>query len=215
MSSDNTQDSVSSATRSYLIMKAESKEALKLAEEWWSEKEIPSYVKISTLNMDDIEEFVDLYNRCFLASPDPFCPLTSEEALKLDTEGIFIAKLAGKMAGFIACFVEKKTESIYGEITGIGVLPNRRRKGVATALIKRATQYFLDSGAEEVYCEVYEENIPSQMLIMTYGFKEAGRREVPLQPSSTSKSGFDLPGGKIMRRLGLRPRTGCETCRDI
>ncbi|MFW9844048.1 MAG: GNAT family N-acetyltransferase [Candidatus Thorarchaeota archaeon] len=117
----------------------------------------------------------------------------------------------------MACFVEKQSDSIYGEITGIGVLPNRRRKGVATALIKRATQYFLDSGVDEVYCEVYEENMPSQMLIQAYGFVEVGRRDIPIPAGDPieSASSPELPGGKIMRRLGLRPRTGCETCRDI
>ncbi|TFG31635.1 GNAT family N-acetyltransferase [Candidatus Thorarchaeota archaeon] len=215
MSPEDNCDNVSVAKRSYLIMKAEAKTALKLAERWWGGRETPSYVKIQPLDMAEIDSFVELYNRCFLASPDPFCPLTRDEARKLDSEGIFVAKLAGKHAGFIACFIEKKSDSIYGEITGIGVLPNRRRNGVATALIKRATKYFLDSGADEVYCEVYEENIPSQMLIKAYGFEEVGRREVPMPVVSQDEDGSELPGGKIMRRLGLRPRVGCETCRDI
>jgi ribosomal protein S18 acetylase RimI-like enzyme len=209
--------SPSTTIRSYLVMKAESKKALKLAEEWWGDKEVPTYIKIHRFDRDDVEEFVVLYNRCFLASPDPFCPLTSEQAKQLDSEGIFVAKLWGQLAGFIACFVEKQSESNYGEITGIGVLPSRRRKGVATALIKRASKYFLDSGVEDVYCEVYEENLPSQMLIQAYGFEEVGRRDIPMQAGLPTKSASssELPGGKIMRRLGLRPRTGCETCRDI
>ena len=153
----------SPTVRSYLVMKAEAEKALKLAEEWWGDKETPSYIKIHRFEMSDVDEFVSLYNRCFLASPDPFCPLTPEQATQLDPEGIFVAKLWGKLAGFIACFVEKQSDSLYGEITGIGVLPSRRRKGVATALIKRASKYFLDSGVDEVYCEVYEENLPSQM----------------------------------------------------
>jgi ribosomal protein S18 acetylase RimI-like enzyme len=198
-------------------MKAEAERALTLAEEWWGDKEIPSYIKIQRFEMSDVDEFVSLYNRCFLASPDPFCPLTPEQAAQLDPEGIFVAKLWGQLAGFIACFVEKQSESNYGEITGIGVLPSRRRKGVATALIKRASQYFLDSGVDEVYCEVYEENLPSQMLIQAYGFVEVGRRDIPMQASTSveSEGTVELPGGKIMRRLGLRPRVGCETCRDI
>ncbi len=207
----------SAIMRSYLVMKAESKEALKLAEEWWGDKEVPSYIKINQFEMSDVDEFVDLYNRCFLASPDPFCPLTPEQATKLEPDGIFVAKLGGTLAGFIACFVEKQSGSNYGEITGIGVLPSRRRKGVATALIKSASKYFLDSGVDEVYCEVYEKNIPSQMLIGAYGFVEVGRRDIPMQAGIQSESVLesDLPGGKIMRRLGLRPRAGCETCRDI
>ena len=207
----------SAIMRSYLVMKAESKEALKLAEEWWGDKEVPSYIKISQFEINDVDEFVNLYNRCFIASPDPFCPLTPEQATKLDPDGIFVAKLGGTLAGFIACFVEKQSGSNYGEITGIGVLPSRRRKGVATALIKSASKYFLDSGVDEVYCEVYEKNIPSQMLIGAYGFVEVGRRDIPMQAGIQSDSlpESDLPGGKIMRRLGLRPRAGCETCRDI
>ncbi len=198
-------------------MKAESKEALKLAEEWWGDKEIPSYIKINQFEMSDVDKFVNLYNRCFLASPDPFCPLTPEQATQPNPEGIFVAKLGESLAGFIACFVEKQSDSNYGEITGIGVLPSRRRKGVATALIKSASKYFLDSGVDEIYCEVYEENIPSQMLIGAYGFVEVGRRDIPMQAGIQSDlvQESDLPGGKIMRRLGLRPRAGCEDCRDI
>ncbi|MGQ4912090.1 MAG: GNAT family N-acetyltransferase [Candidatus Thorarchaeota archaeon] len=216
MASERDNGAPSIKQRSYLIMKAEAKEALKLAEQWWSQKLVPSYVKIQRFDPTEVEDFVDLYNRCFLASPDPFCPLTVEQAQRLDPEGIFIAKMWGKSVGFIACFVEKKEDSIYGEITGIGVLPSRRRRGVATALIKQATEFFLDSGVEEVYIEVFEENIPSQMLIRAYGFREVGRRDVPIYASSTDDtSSDDLPGGKIMRRLGLRPRVGCQDCRDI
>jgi ribosomal protein S18 acetylase RimI-like enzyme len=215
MTSEGTDHNLQAKSRSYLIMKAETKEALKLVQTEWNDKETPSYIRIHQLDMNEIVAFVDLYNRCFLASPDPFCPLTQKEAMHLDSEGIFIAKLAGQHAGFIACFIEKKAESIYGEITGIGVLPSRRRRGIATALIKSAAIYFLDSGVENVYCEVYEENIPSQKLIMAYGFREVGRRNIPMQASAEVGLFDELPGGKIMRRLGLRPRAGCETCRDI
>ena len=217
MVSEDPDTSPSTAIRSYLVMKAESEIALSLAEEWWKGREVPSYIKIHQFEMDDVEEFVSLYNRCFLASPDPFCPLTIEQAKQLDPEGIFVAKVWGTLAGFIACFVEKQSDSNYGEITGIGVLPSRRRKGVATVLIKKASEYFLDSGVEDVYCEVYEENIPSQLLIQAYGFVQVGRRDISMQAGGPAEdiSPTDLPGGKIMRRLGLRPRTGCETCRDI
>jgi ribosomal protein S18 acetylase RimI-like enzyme len=201
--------------RSYLIMKANAAEAMQLAERWWAKKTVPSYVNVRGLSTDEIPEFVHLYNRCFLASPDPFCPLTIEEAHKLETEGIFVAEMWTTLAGFIACFVEKTEDSLYGEITGIGVLPMRRRKGVATALIRQATEYFLDAGVDEVYCEVYEKNIPSQMLIHAYDFEKVGRRDIPVPGSPQSEEQRDLPGGKIMRRLGLRPRPGCESCRDI
>lgn len=202
-------------TRSYILMKAKTDTALELAAERWGSKSIPSYIKVDQLQINQMEEFVDLYNRCFLASPDPFCPLDLEQAKKLDTEGIFVAVIWGNMSGFIACFVEEEEEGIYGEITGIGVLPQRRRKGVATALIQKAVEYFIDAGVEEVYCEVYEQNEPSKQLITSYGFVEVGRRAIPVEEPVEPKDEEKYPGGKIMRRLGLRPRPGCETCRDI
>ncbi len=192
--------------RAYLVMRAEAEEALELAREWWEHKPVPKYVKVRPLRPDEIEMFVDLYNRCFIASPDPFAPLTVEDAQKLDTEGIFIAEMFGQPVGFIACFVERDREdgSVYGEITGLGVLPSRRRRGVATALIQRAVEYFLDAGVEEVYCEVYEENWPSRMLITSYGFKTVGKREVLVE--SVEEAAPPPPGGKIARRFHLRPR---------
>ncbi|NWF94829.1 MAG: GNAT family N-acetyltransferase [Candidatus Thorarchaeota archaeon] len=202
-------------TRAYLVMKANTKVALELARAWWSNKSVPKYVKVHGLKRDELEEFVTLYNRCFLASPDPFCPLSLDEAKQLDLDGIFVAELWGELAGFIACFVQKAEDSMYGEITGLGVLPSRRRKGVATALIQRAVEFFLASGVKEVYCEVYEENMPSRLLIASYGFEQVGRREIPSDSKERLQQDSDLPGGKIMRRLGLRPRVGCEECRDI
>lgn len=200
---------------SYLIMRANVQEAMALTEDWWGSKNTPSYVHVRRLKSDDIAAFVDLYNRCFLASPDPFCPLTFEDARKLETEGIFVAELWGNLSGFIACFVENKDDSNYGEITGIGVLPQRRRRGIATALIQHAVEYFIDAGVDEVYCEVFTENIPSKLLIMAYGFSEVGRREIPTDGLQEGQTEQHYPGGKIMRRLGLRPRPGCESCRDL
>ena len=205
----------SNSYRVYLVMKAETQVALELAEESWEDKVIPSYINIRPLSKSEIPEFVELYNRCFLASPDPFCPISVKEAEKLDLDGIFVAEMWDQLVGFIACFIEKDEDSSYGEITGIGVLHSRRRKGVATALIKEASEYFIDAGVDEIYCEVYEENIPSQKLIQAYGFVTVGRREIQFGIKPSEKIDRDMPGGKIMRRLGLRPRVGCEDCRDI
>ncbi len=192
-------------SKSYLIMKASAEEALSLAAEWWEQKEVPKYIRVRMIERCDIKAFVELYNKCFLVSPDPFRLLGFEEALNLNFEGVFVAEMWDTYSGFIACFVEKDEDSIYGEITGIGVLPSRRRRGVATALIRRASEYFIDAGVEDVYCEVFEDNTPSQMLIASYGFKEVGRRDIPGVTAPSDIQTSPPQGGKIMRRLGLRP----------
>ncbi|MFW9918075.1 MAG: GNAT family N-acetyltransferase [Candidatus Thorarchaeota archaeon] len=200
-------------------MKAHAEQALALAADWWENKEVPKYVHVRGLERDDLPEFVELYNKCFLTSPDPFCPLTIEESQKLDFEGVFVAEMWDALSGFIACFIEEDEESIYGEITGIGVLPSRRRKGVATALIRSASEYFIDAGVEEVYCEVFEENSPSLMLIQAYGFIEVGKRRIPGVTGTTGPDDATdedaAPRGKIMRRLGLRPLEDHDACRTI
>jgi ribosomal protein S18 acetylase RimI-like enzyme len=188
-------------------MKAKTQDALRLAREWWATRPAPSYIKVHPLRDSELSTFVDVYNRCFITSPDPFCPLTLEDAEKLEPDGIFIATLWNAPAGFIACFTEKDGESVYGEITGLGVLPARRRKGVATALIQRAVEYFIAAGVEEVYCEVYGENVPSRMLITSYGFTQVGRRDIPRESSSTDVGPEHYRRGKILRRVGLKPHT--------
>jgi len=42
-------------------MKAESKEALKLAEEWWGDKEVPSYIKINQFEMSDVDVILSVH----------------------------------------------------------------------------------------------------------------------------------------------------------
>lgn len=200
--------------KSYLVMRANAEEALSLAADWWEDKKVPDYVRVRRLERDDLKEFVELYNKCFLASPDPFCPLSLEEADKLEFEGVFVAEMWNILAGFIACFIERDKSVTYGEITGIGVLPSRRRKGVATALVRRAAEYFIDAGIDEVYCEVFEENTPSLSLILAYGFREVGRREIPGITAEPKGRQQDVYGGKIMRKLGLRPRTQYRGSQD-
>ncbi len=210
------QQSEGGRVRTYLIMRANAQEALRLAEEWWARKVVPDYIHVRSLRRDEIPKFVSLYNQCFLASPDPFCPVTVEQVEELDLEGMFVAEMWGSLVGFITCFVEHTGDTVYGEITSLCVVPSRRRRGVATALIMRATEFFIDAGVEEVYCEVYEENTPSKLLVLSYGFEVTGHHEIRVEGSTVPDGGRDeMPGGKLMRRVGVRPRAGCTGCRDM
>ncbi|MEM2141763.1 MAG: GNAT family N-acetyltransferase [Candidatus Thorarchaeota archaeon] len=196
----------------YLIMRAKTTEALKLARESWSQRNLPTYIKVRQLSREDLSAFVDLYNRCFMSAPDPFCPLTMDDAEKLELDGIFVAELGGEPIGFIACFVEESDTGRYGEITAIGVLPSRRRKGVATLLIQQAAEFFVRRGVEEVYCEVYESNLPSRLLITSYGFSEVGRREIPHLPTLEPAREEHDRGRKILKHIRLRPSGSDGRC---
>ena len=135
-------------------------------------------------NPDDMISFMELYNRVFLAAPDPYRELTPEDVKKILTnDTIFLAEMYGKLIGFVVIVVYEGEEGdigeCVGEIASIGVMPNRRRVGVATALIRATAAYLADKGISRVLCEVYEENQPSYEMISSYGFEKIGERVIP------------------------------------
>jgi len=143
-----------------------------------------SAVKVKPLTPDRLEDLVYVFNRSMLAAPDPYQPITLEEARKFPMESTFIAYLGERPVGFIVCTLEGRT----GVIAGIGVDPAYRRRRIATALALKATEYLAENGVEKVVCEVYEENKPSLSFIRSFGFKEAGRRYVVKAPEASSQA---------------------------
>jgi hypothetical protein len=55
MASGNSESGPLNPPRAYLVMKAETEEALELAEDWWSNKETPSYVTMQPLDVNDVD----------------------------------------------------------------------------------------------------------------------------------------------------------------
>ncbi len=137
---------------------------------------IAKKVIVKNLSHDRAEEFANLYNLVFMASPDPYRPITPEEVKLFNEDWTFVAYLYGKAVGFIALTLEtdEDTKERLGVIAGIGVSPSHRRKGIALALASKATEFFLEHDVDKLVCEVYVENEPSRKFIESLGFKEAG-----------------------------------------
>lgn len=128
-------------------------------------------VKVREFNREkDGRAFIELFNKVFQASPDPYLPLKGEEVDEIPEEGFFVAEINGRIVGFIIAFVTGGGK--IGVIGVIGVDPDYRRMGIATALAVKAAEYLIEKGVEKVVTEVYVDNISSYNLIKSFGFKE-------------------------------------------
>jgi len=137
-------------------------------------------IKVRKISSVDIDAFCNLYNRVFLAAPDPFRELTRQDVERLLREdSIFLAEMYGQPVGFIVLVLYDEDTEVVGEIASIGVLAQRRRHGVATALIRAAATFLSDEGIKKATCEVFAENMPSYELITAHGFKKVGERLIP------------------------------------
>lgn len=63
-----------------------------------------------------------------------------------------------------------------GEVLAIGVLPDRRRRGIGAALLSALEQRCGERGAERLFLEVSCDNASAQALYLSRGFVGVGRR---------------------------------------
>ncbi|OLS26268.1 MAG: hypothetical protein HeimC3_10470 [Candidatus Heimdallarchaeota archaeon LC_3] len=144
------------------------------------EKEIKrqeKVLKIKSYNPEDnsmTETFAMIFNTILLTSPDPYRPMTLEDAKIFSPDGTFLAYLYGQPAGFAALTVEDTEEGKIGVIAGIGVMPKFRGKKVALALTTTIIEWFNKKNVKKLQCEVYEFNDISYNFISSLGFHEVG-----------------------------------------
>ena len=134
--------------------------------------------KIRNASEEDLERIIEIYNKAWLTSNEPFAPL-SHNTLKILFNDpdivIFIAKVYGFDAGFIILDLEGPNKE-YGVIAGLGILPRFQRKGLGTVLGLYTWNSFKEKGIKELRCEVYPGNHTSYNFINSLGFKEYDRK---------------------------------------
>lgn len=93
----------------------------------------------------------------------------AEIAGLLDTPGTFVI---AQDHGFILC------RAIAGEaeIITLAVAPPARRQGLARRLIEQAVVRAMALGAESLFLEVADDNVPALALYRGFGFAVVGRR---------------------------------------
>jgi ribosomal-protein-alanine acetyltransferase len=101
----------------------------------------------------------------------PWSASQYEEAAQGNYQG-WIAEHNGDMVGFV--FTRIAADEV--EILNLAVLPDRRRRGIASQLIERALDHAKASGAARAYLEVRASNGAAIALYSKCGFAHAGRR---------------------------------------
>lgn len=88
-----------------------------------------------------------------------------------------MAKIEDKIVGFVIGLIDRYDGFNLGHIVTIDVLPDYRRKGIGTALLKSVEQEFKDAGVKVCYLEVREDNLAARGLYHEAGYVEVERLE--------------------------------------
>ncbi len=71
-----------------------------------------------------------------------------------------------------ASFIQSRTDSHTWLYTDLWVMPQHRRQGYATEMVKAGISHLSALGAKRVLCSVDPDNTPSLLLQQSMGFKE-------------------------------------------
>lgn len=110
------------------------------------------------------DELVNLHKKCF-----PEHPWSSDDFRDLQNSGCEIIMSEN---GFIVY----RSVTDEAEIITIGVNPEMRRQGIASAMIGIIENTLKNQGIKKIFLEVSSTNIPGQKLYENFGFKRVGLR---------------------------------------
>jgi len=131
--------------------------------------------KIRQASENDLNTIIEIYNRSWLTSNEPFAPL-SYESIKILFDDPDIVILIAKVYGIDAGFIILDIEGNYGVIAGLAVIPRFQRKGLGKILGLAGWNYLKNKGIKELRCEVYPDNKVSYNFIKSLGFEEFDRK---------------------------------------
>jgi len=105
---------------------------------------------------------------------------------EFDPDGVFVAEAgeAGEAAGYAICFRRRD----FGYISVVAVTPGRQRRGIASALVRRAAEYLRALGLGTVRIDAYGDSTPA---VATYRSLEFTVYDVLLEETAAGAE----PGG--------------------
>lgn len=110
------------------------------------------------------EELSNLHKKCF-----PNRPWSADDFRELKQSG---CEIIMSQNGFIVYRIVLDE----AEIITIGVNPEMRRKGIASAMIGIIEKTIKNQGVKKIFLEVAANNIPGQKLYENHGFNQVGLR---------------------------------------
>ena len=127
-------------------------------------------IKIEKMTFDDLDDVYEIDKDSF---PVPWSKSSFEEELKNILATYFVAKIDGKVIGYLGSWM------VIDEchITNIAVHSKYRRNGIASKLVQELLRYCNEHGISYILLEVRINNFAAQKLYETFGFQTDGIRK--------------------------------------
>ena len=144
-----------------------------------SEGSVPTF-SVREARPEDLNEIISINLMCLREHyPDYFW----RDHLQLWGKAFLVAEHNNKVVGYVMTRVERSIGYVsrffpkkVGHVVSIAVLPEFRRRGIATALMKEAIKRLKEIyGVKEVYLEVRISNEPAIKLYEKLGFQKVRR----------------------------------------
>lgn len=134
-------------------------------------------IEVREMELEDLHRVFALGEQLYTASRWPNLYRTWEEYELVDyflSDGdtCLVAEVDGELAGFaIGTIIEKRRSAwTYGYLAWLGVDPRFKRAGVATRLLRRMTELFVDLGARMLLVDTAADNHEALAFFHRQGF---------------------------------------------
>lgn len=129
--------------------------------------------KLRDARPEDMDRVIYINRTCL---PENYSPAFFYSLQRAFPDLFLVAEVDGQVVGYIMCRVERSLFGLgplKGHVISIAVLPEYRRRGIATAMLKTALARMRERyGARECYLEVRVSNHPAISLYRKLGFRK-------------------------------------------
>lgn len=140
-----------------------------------------SAISIRLFRDEDLNQVIEINRRCL---PENYEPSFFRELHERYPNAFIVAEENGVVVGYIMCRIELGFPDLKrfgipkkGHVVSLAVMPESRRRGIATRLMKEAMKAMDDYGCSECYLEVRVTNEPALELYRKMGFSVSRRIE--------------------------------------
>ncbi|MDH7563460.1 MAG: ribosomal protein S18-alanine N-acetyltransferase [Candidatus Bathyarchaeota archaeon] len=132
--------------------------------------------RLRGFQIEDLRRVTEINRECL---PENYTDFFFIDLFRRFPEAFIVAEEDGKIIGYIMCRVEVGLSNFglgglvrKGHIVSVAVVPEHRRKGVAEAIVEKATENMKTRyGAKQCYLEVRVTNEPAISLYKKLGFE--------------------------------------------
>ena len=142
---------------------------------------------VRKMTMKDIPSVVEIEKECFSL---PWSEKSFEDSLSREDTLFLVCEDEEIVTGYIGLYLSFDEASV----TNVAVASKVRKKGYGEALVEKSKELAKAAGAECIFLEVRQSNVPALSLYKKLGFEELGIRknfyEHPVEDAIIMKVGI-------------------------